>query len=68
LHEPLHPIWDAELDAGGGAMLGATEELLFALAGTHQVVKRSDATARVLICSTTELPEVADPRRDASRS
>jgi uncharacterized cupin superfamily protein len=28
--------------------------------GTHQIVNRADATARVLICSTNDLPEVAE--------
>jgi uncharacterized cupin superfamily protein len=28
--------------------------------GTHQVTNRSDSRARVLICSTTALPEVAE--------
>jgi uncharacterized cupin superfamily protein len=115
------PIWDAEVDAGDGAMLrasrlgvhagsqrlGATlyeldsgaivsplhfhhanEELLFVLSGTptlrsgldrervlgsgeivafppgvdgaHQITNRSCACARVLICSTNFLPEVAE--------
>jgi uncharacterized cupin superfamily protein len=29
-------------------------------AGTHQILNRSDAPARVLICSTNDLPEVAE--------
>ncbi len=28
--------------------------------GTHQIVNRSDAAARVLICATNDLPEVAE--------
>jgi uncharacterized cupin superfamily protein len=28
--------------------------------GTHQIVNRADATARVLVCSTNDLPEVAE--------
>ena len=28
--------------------------------GTHQVLNRSDAPARVLICATNNMPEVAD--------
>lgn len=116
-----HPIWDAEVDAGDGAILRAVrlgkhagsvrlaanlyelepgavvsplhfhhhnEELLFVLsgrpalrrsdddvrdlapgevvafptgpAGQHQVLNRSDAPARVLICATGHLPEVAE--------
>jgi uncharacterized cupin superfamily protein len=117
----LEPTWDAEVDAGGGAVLravrlgahagaerlGATlyeldpgahasplhfhhanEELLLVLAGApsvrlgpdeerplapgevvafprgpagiHQVVNRSGAPARVLMCSTNDVPEVAE--------
>lgn len=29
-------------------------------AGAHQIVNRADATARVLVCSTNDLPEVAE--------
>ncbi len=117
----FEPDWDAEIDAGSGAILravrvgehagaralaatlydigpGATvsplhfhhanEELLFVLSGTptlrtdlnssrtlepgetlafppgpggtHQITNQSDASARVLICSTNLLPEVAE--------
>ena len=28
--------------------------------GTHQMLNRADATARVLVCSTNDLPEVAE--------
>ena len=117
----LNPDWDAEIDAGGGAILRATrlarhagaqhlaanlyelepgavvsplhfhhrnEELLIVVSGTpsirrdeseprellpgevvafppgpggvHQVVNRSAAPARVLICATDDLPEVAE--------
>jgi uncharacterized cupin superfamily protein len=117
----LDPVWDAEIDAGGGAILRATrlakragaqrlaanlyelepgavvsplhfhhrnEELLIVVSGTpslrrdeseprellpgevvafpagpsgvHQVVNRSAAPARVLICATDDLPEVAE--------
>ena len=123
----FEPDWDAEVDAGGGAVLRAVrlgahagaerlaanlyeldpgafvsplhfhhanEELLFVLSGTpsvrlaadaertlapgdvvsfaagpdglHQVVNRSGARARVLICATNDLPEVAEqPENDA---
>ena len=117
----LKPDWDAEVDAGGGAMLRAVrvgqhagarslaatlyeiepralvsplhfhhanEELLFVLSGTptlrtgqdsertlepgeivafppgpdgtHQITNQSGTPARVLICSTSVLPEVAE--------
>ncbi|HMD52079.1 MAG TPA: cupin domain-containing protein [Solirubrobacteraceae bacterium] len=117
----FEPVWDAEVDAGEGAMLRAVrvgehagsrqlaatlyeldsgavvsplhfhhanEELLFVLSGsptlrtgceedstlssgavvsfpagprgTHQILNRSGSPARVLICSTSLLPEVAE--------
>jgi uncharacterized cupin superfamily protein len=117
----LEPIWDAEVDAGEGAVLRAVrlgghagskrlaatlyeldpgavvsplhfhhanEELLFVLTGTpmlrtgpqeertltsgevvsfpigpdgtHQITNHSDSPARVLICATNVLPEVAE--------
>lgn len=34
-------------------------------AGTHQIVNRSSAPARVLICATDDLPEVAEQVEDA---
>jgi uncharacterized cupin superfamily protein len=116
-----HPTWDAEVDAGDGAILRAVrlaqpagsvrlaanlyelepgavvsplhfhhrnEELLFVLSGTpalrrsdedphdlgpgevvafpagpagqHQILNRSSVPARVLICATNDLPEVAE--------
>lgn len=61
----LHPTWDAELDAGGGALLraarlgegeeralepGAVVAFPAGPAAIHQVLNSSGAPARVLIC------------------
>jgi uncharacterized cupin superfamily protein len=49
-------------DAGDERVLSPGEVVSFPVgpAGTHQILNRSAASARVLICATNRLPEVAE--------
>jgi uncharacterized cupin superfamily protein len=56
------PTLRTGVDEGDERVLATGEIVSFApgRAGTHQIVNRAEAVARVLICSTNDLPEVAE--------